>query len=115
MIYNFELLYGWSWCIASSDIPEPLLLRDLLFTFQGIDGTYIKYHAQSDAYHIVAGVGVSKPTRLLVHRIAELGWLYRKICNYVNNTLDSPSVGLMEQAFCGALQNELNDYYRLIA
>lgn len=60
-------------------------------------------------------VGVPASTRNLIRRICELGWMYKKVCDYITTTLDSPTVGLVEQSFCGTLQQELNDYYRLIA
>ena len=41
---------------AASEIPEARLVRDLIFTFQGIDGTFIKYDRTADMYRVVAEV-----------------------------------------------------------
>ena len=61
-------------------------------------------------------VGVTHSNRELCARISELGWLYRRVCNYVTRTMDRVGlVGLVEQSFCAAVQAELTDYYRLIA
>jgi gamma-tubulin complex component 3 len=79
-------------------------------------------------------VGVSKPTRELVGRLTELGWLYQRIKKYIDESLGQKSLGLVHQvssfpvlsrgislttnffqSLCAALQQELTDYYRLIA
>jgi len=41
--------------------------------------------------------GVAAPTRQLVRRVCELGWVYRKIVLHVQHTLETPGVGLVEQ------------------
>ncbi|KAK0530703.1 Microtubule-nucleating Tub4p (gamma-tubulin) complex component [Tilletia horrida] len=82
------------------------------------------------------GMHIAPPTRHLIHRIAELGRLYRRISAYANRTLaaadpthasiagawglpkpasSSQSVGLIKQSLCHFIQNELTEYYRLIA
>lgn len=100
---------------TSFEVPELRLLRDVIYALQGVDGRYIKYDSQRDCYSVVPEVGVPAATRDLIRRICELGWMYRRVCGYVNATLDSKTVGLVEQSFCGALQTELTDYYRLVA
>lgn len=37
---------------SSKQVSEPSILRDIMFIFQGIDGTYIKFDPESDAYVI---------------------------------------------------------------
>lgn len=99
----------------SFEVPEAALLRDVIFALQGIDGRYVRFDEGRDAYVVAPEVGVPLPTRLLVRRITELGWMYRRVSAYVRETLALPAVGLVEQSFCGALQQELTDYYRLVA
>lgn len=120
---------------------EDALVRDVIYAFQGVDGKYIKYDAKADAYCVdpnvwcycgyVANlnqVGVSKPTRDLIARLTELGWMYRRVRMYVDEHTRSSSLGLVHQvgslcmfvsnttqSLCGALHQELTDYYRLIA
>ena len=100
---------------AAAELSEERLVRDLIYTFQGIDGQFVKFDSKRDGYFATPAAMLSDATHLLVRRIAELGWMYRRVCAYVNACLDAPSVGLVEQSFCGALQQELTDYYRLIA
>ncbi|KAK0552261.1 Microtubule-nucleating Tub4p (gamma-tubulin) complex component [Tilletia horrida] len=84
---------------------------------------------ESSAAHI------SQPTRHLIHRIAELGRLYRRISKFATRTLaasdssyantpgtwgqsvpkgNTQTVGLIKQGLCHFIQKELTEYYRLI-
>ena len=69
---------------ASYEISEAALLRDIIYIFQGIEGKVIKFDQANDAYRIDPKLGVPKPVRELVHKVAELGWLYRKIRKYLD-------------------------------
>jgi gamma-tubulin complex component 3 len=59
---------------------------------------------------------VSQPTKDVLHRLAELGYLYRKISSAIAAS-KSPAarIGMIEQSLYHALQKELTAYYRLIA
>ena len=41
---------------AASEIPEARLVRDLIYTFQGIEGSFIKFDRTSDSFRVVAEV-----------------------------------------------------------
>ena len=48
--------------------------------------------------------------------LCELGWLYSKVSTYISSCEKATvSRGLAVQAFTYALQEELHDYYRLLA
>ncbi|KAI9495284.1 Spc98 family-domain-containing protein [Zychaea mexicana] len=96
-------------------VPESELLRDLIFIFQGIDGQYIKYDSNSDVYAMDSQINVPEPTKDLVYRLTEIGWLYQRIQAFIRTRCNDPSAGLVAQAFCFALQHELTDYYKLMA
>ncbi|KAI9286402.1 Spc98 family-domain-containing protein [Umbelopsis sp. AD052] len=100
---------------SSKQVPEAAILRDIMFIFQGIDGTYIKFDAESDAYVIDDMVGISRSARELIHKLTELGWLYKRIQAFIATNIDNASIGLVGQSFCSSLQREMNDYYKLIA
>jgi hypothetical protein len=74
---------------SSVNITESELLRDILYTLLGGDGNYIKFHHGSDAFLVLPSVQISRPMRLLVQRISELGWLYKKIQNYIRGIIES--------------------------
>lgn len=99
----------------SFEASDALLIRDLIYVFQGIDGKLIKYDQISDGYRIERGIGVSYTTRALVNKLSELGWLFTKIRRYLDARAGDKALGLVGQSFCAALQLELTEYYRLIA
>jgi gamma-tubulin complex component 3 len=82
---------------SSRQIPEAALLRDMMFIFQGIDGTYIRFDSEADTYIVDDTVGIPRSTRELVHRLTELGWLYKRIQSFVASNIDDPSIGLVGQ------------------
>jgi gamma-tubulin complex component 3 len=79
------------------EADESVLLRDLMFVFQGIDGKMIKFGAESGTCTIDPSFNISHSTRGLVNRLTELGWLYKKVNQYVQTTLKEGSAGLVEQ------------------
>ncbi|XP_071493935.1 gamma-tubulin complex component 3 homolog [Diadema antillarum] len=100
---------------TSFEVAEKTLVHDLIYVFQGIDGKMIKYSKTEDAFRIVHGLGVPRPCRDLVHKLSELGWLYLKVRRYIDARNNDKAFGLVGQSFCAALQQELTEYYRLLA
>ena len=94
---------------------EVKLLRDLLYIFQGVVGAHIRYDTRSESYVLDPSLGLSCPAKDIVLCLCELGWLYAKVDAYINKTENASSRGLIAQAFGFALQEELSDYYRLLA
>ena len=93
---------------------EQLLLRDVLYAFQGIDGEHVRYNPTSGRHVIDPGLVVGPATRDLVAQMCELGWLFKRVGAYVD-AHNFDTLGLVGQALCASLQDELTDYYRLIA
>jgi gamma-tubulin complex component 3 len=58
---------------------------------------------------------VPAPTKVLIHRLAELGYLYNRVETFVRQRESAPEVGMIEQSLCHYLQAQLTEYYRLIA
>ncbi|KAI7888030.1 Spc98 family-domain-containing protein [Mucor mucedo] len=96
-------------------VSESDLLRDLIYIFQGIDGQYIKYNGELNDYAFISDISVSKPMKDMVLKLADLGWLYIRIRNFIKLNIDNSSIGLVGQSLCAALQQELTEYYKLIA
>jgi len=61
------------------DVNEDVLVRDLLFVFQGIDGNFIKFELLADAYTLAPNVTVTPSTHKLLSELCEVGWLFRKV------------------------------------
>jgi len=99
----------------SHELSEQLLLRDIVFALQGIDGEYIKYDSSVKGYVVDAGVGVPGSTRQLIRKICEGGWLFRQVSTFLARCNASHTTGLVHQGMCQAMQTEITEYYRLIA
>ena len=101
---------------TDNQVPEAVLVRDVVFAMQGIDGQFLKFDKSVDGFAVERGHGVPAPTRDLVRRICESGWLYRKIAAAVRNMTEGRrSHGMVVQGLAAGLQAELNEYYRLVA
>jgi len=94
---------------------EAILVRDVLYCFQGIDGHLVRYSSESNAYIVSPVKTISPGMRSLVEKLCELGWLYKRVACYVQETINDSSLGLVVQSFASALQDELTEYFRLIA
>jgi hypothetical protein len=99
----------------SHELSEQLLLRDIVFALQGIDGEYVKYDTAVKGYVVDASVGVPGSTRQLIRRICEGGWLFRQVSTFLARCNASHTTGLVHQGMCQAMQTEVTEYYRLIA
>ncbi len=77
---------------------ERLLLRDLIFVFQGIDGQYVQYNKAQDCYLVSSKEPlVPKPMRELVEKMAEMGWMYKRIQGFIDQIQDQVPLGLVGQ------------------
>lgn len=104
-------------------LPEHLLLRDTLYLLQGISGKYVQLSSQNDSNqqeHRLEFVDnpryvIPAPTKTLIHRLSEVGYLYSRVDSFVRAREGSAGVGMIEQSLCHHLQTKLTEYYRLIA
>lgn len=99
----------------SSDVSEAALLREIIYALQGIEGKVIHFGGGKDDIWIDPKAGIKKPTRQFLLKLAELGWLYKKICKYCDARCKDESMGLVGKSFVAALHHEMMEYYRLLA
>ncbi len=97
------------------EVGEHALVRDMVYVLQGIDGKYVKYSRRADGFIVDAAAGVPRATRHLCHTLSELGWMFLRVQRFVSEGLDNPQTGRVAHALCAVLQEELAEYYRLIA
>ncbi|KAF2358866.1 Gamma-tubulin complex component protein [Trinorchestia longiramus] len=90
------------------EVTEEVLVREVLFVLQGIEGKIIKYDIAADGYRIDPKVRISKPVRDLILKLSEVGWLYSQVQKFCEGQQSrggvlnkSASVGNMSAA--GAL------------
>ncbi|XP_075910838.1 gamma-tubulin complex component 3 [Petromyzon marinus] len=100
---------------TSVELSESLLVRDLLYVFQGIEGTYVRLSQTEGAYLIDPKVGAPKSLRDVTARLSEIGWLHNKARKYIDQRALDRAFGLVGQSFCAALHQELKEFYRLIS
>ncbi|XP_060201299.1 gamma-tubulin complex component 3 [Lycium barbarum] len=101
-----------------NEVSEDVLVRDVLYACQGIDGKYVKYDEKADGYALPDWMKVPRATRSVLSKLCELGWLFRKVKGYISESMNqfpAQDVGTVGQAFCAALQDELSEYYKLLA
>lgn len=120
-------------------VPEALLLRDIIYILQGIDGHWIKFSdsplldpsrpatpyvdLEDTSFSTQVGIiytesathSIPEPTRVLLHTLAELGWIFRKISRAIEKGKNREDCGMIEQSLHVALAKELTEYFRLIA
>jgi gamma-tubulin complex component 3 len=75
-------------------VREEDLIRDLLFVFQGIDGRLIQYSVADDAFVLLPSLMISTSARKIVSELCELGWLFKKVNDWLN--LNVENVGALE-------------------
>ncbi|CAD8126463.1 unnamed protein product [Paramecium sonneborni] len=92
-------------------ITQNDLIKDLIFSIQGIESQYICYDAINDSFQIKKDVVISSASRKLINVMCECGWLFKKIQSFTQTTYNS----LVLQALQNSIKEELNEYYRLIA
>lgn len=90
------------------DPSEPVILRDLPFTFQGLNSTTLPFDKKG-ALQLPPTLPL--PIISLLHTLAEPSLLYRGLDTFCNTQID----GLLCQSLRAAISNELQAYLRLIA
>ena len=86
-----------------------------MFVFEGINGKYIAYDAQEDSYVLNKLIPWNEDIYNIVSSLSEIGWLYKKIKMYLDFYKESNIQSQFIKSFVNALQNELNNYFKLIS
>lgn len=100
---------------ATAQTSEEELVRDLVFVFQGIEGSLIRRQPGSQKFCLSREASVSAHQATLTLKLAELGWLYTQVHGFTERQADQKEYGLVGQSFVTALREELTEYYRLLA
>ncbi|XP_057450494.1 gamma-tubulin complex component 3 [Lotus japonicus] len=101
-----------------NEVSEEALVKDVLYACQGVEGKYVKFDVVNNCYALLDSIRVTRATRSMVHKLSELGGLFKKVTGYIWQSMDrfpAEDVGTVGQAFCSALQDELSEYYKLLA
>jgi gamma-tubulin complex component 3 len=90
------------------------IVRELLFTFQGIESACIHFQKNKEAFELDPRLDFDRNEREIIIRLGEMGVLYQKIKNFLD-VQSSSMTGLVSQSLCYAIKDELSEYYRFIA
>ncbi|PWZ00995.1 hypothetical protein BCV70DRAFT_205609 [Testicularia cyperi] len=133
-----QLLHKFRTKLGKAHIPEADLLRDVLFLLQGISGRHVRFEEEfclepvdhdagatdagpSKILRVVFAEGegetgyINAPTKRIVHRLAELGQLYKRVTRFSQERTAMPTSGLVMQSLCHFISSELTGFYQLIA
>uniref|UniRef100_A0A7N1A3W6 Gamma-tubulin complex component n=1 Tax=Kalanchoe fedtschenkoi TaxID=63787 RepID=A0A7N1A3W6_KALFE len=100
------------------EVSEEALVRDVLYSCQGIDGSYVKFDSKTDGYMLNDLIKIPRATKTMVCKLCEIGGLFRRVKSYISESMDrfpAEDIGTVGQAFCAAMQDELSEYYKLLA
>lgn len=116
---------------------ETLLIRDIIYVFQGLSGTYIKYEetAKQISVKLSADSQVRGAEELLILQLCEVGVLYKKIKQIIRQRLNMEAVdsktrdeagagrqrsevqlgdGMTVLSFCAVIHQELAEYLKAL-
>lgn len=100
----------------SMGVSESALLKDLLFTLQGVDGNMVRLDERTSKYTISGRTGgsVGPAVRDLIAKIGECGLLHGAIRREISSSAWQ-TAGAIRQSLARAAEVELRDYLRVVA
>jgi len=106
------------WIVQEPDTEasEKDLIRELLYVFQGIEGSILLRNSDGSFYLCPSRRDFYTPSTIqLALRLAELGWLFNTIHGFIEHASGQKDLGLVGQSLVTGLREELAEYYRLIS
>lgn len=129
-----ERIREWKQRTGRPEVPQDELLRDIIYLLQGINGNWVRFEdiyvvsEQSEggapgrpektlkvAFTQDASKTIPPSKRQLIHQVTELGRLYRRISEFVEEKSKDLAAGLAMQSLCHFISKEMTEYYRMIA
>ncbi|KAL7301860.1 hypothetical protein TKK_0005465 [Trichogramma kaykai] len=92
---------------------ENILVQDLIYSFQGIEGKVLKLDTNY-GFQLDPKIKITHPQKQAVLRLSELGYLYNTIQRGLSR-MSTGSNGRVSDSFVAAMHQELSEYYRFIA
>jgi hypothetical protein len=97
---------------SNKKITEYDIVNDLIFVFQGIDGHFINFNKIENSFTLNSLIPWKESILDIVHYLSELGWLYKKVYDNMNNHRLQNTASQFVQSFYNGIQSELNEYYK---
>ena len=106
----------WASQEPETEASEKELIRELIYVFQGIEGTILVRNADGSFCLCPSKRECYSPSIVqLALRLAELGWLYNTIHSFIDQANSQKDLGLVGQSLVTGLREEMADYYRLLS
>ncbi|XP_053984214.1 gamma-tubulin complex component 3 homolog [Hylaeus volcanicus] len=94
-------------------ISEDVLVQDLIYSFQGIEGKILKLDSNY-GFQIDPMINIDRSRKNATLRLSELGYLHNIVQKGLER-ISAASSGQVADSFVAALHSELSEYYRFIA
>lgn len=94
-------------------ISEDVLVQDLIYSFQSVEGKILKLDS-SYGFQIDSTAIINRSQRQAVLRLSELGYLHNVVRKGLER-MSGANAGRVADSFVAALHKELSEYYRFIA
>ncbi|XP_035723078.1 gamma-tubulin complex component 3 homolog [Vespa mandarinia] len=94
-------------------VSEDVLIQDLIYCFQGIEGKFLKLDSNY-GFQIDPVANISSSQKQAVLRLSELGYLYNTLRRSAER-ISAAGIGRVAESFVAVLQKELSEYYKFIA
>lgn len=94
-------------------VSEDVLMRDLIYVLQGLEGNLIHFNTVEDKYAVTDSLQVARPINSLVEKLGRIGADYRYLQGQIS--VHRESNGILRQTLCRAIAQELAEYLKLVA
>ena len=106
---------GQQWPQQGCNVQEEELVRELVYVFQGIQGSLITREPTTGKFCLGRQLKMPDHQRAVVLKLCEVGRLYGEVRDFTEARAGETSYGLVGHSFVTALREELTEYYRLLA
>ena len=106
---------GQQWPQQGCNVREEELVRELVYVFQGIQGSLITLDSSTGKFSLGRQLKMPDHQRAVVVKLCEVGRLYGEVREFTEMRAGETSYGLVGHSFVTALREELTEYYRLLA
>ena len=103
------------WRQQGCNVREEELVRELVYVFQGIQGSHITLDSSTGKFNLGRQLKMPDHQRAVVIKLCEVGRLYGEVREFTETRAGETSYGLVGHSFVTALREELTEYYRLLA
>ena len=99
-------------------LSDEIIIKDLLYVFQGLDGTFLRYNRARNHYELATNRYIlgfrSSSQELLTFKLAEIGFLFRRLTIEINDNTGIPNKGLIRTYLLEIFSKEIQRFYGIL-